>query len=163
MVASDGASTTTYLYSGNTVTVTDAAGKWKTMAMDGVGNLTQVTEPSPAGGSYTTTYSYDVLNHLTGVNMPRDGNMQTRTFNYIDPGAFLRSATNPESGTVSYTYNAVGLVTTKTDANGNVLTYSYDGYNRLYQVLQGASVLRTYYYGANPFDGMFSNYTLGRW
>ena len=85
MVAPDGASTTTYLYSGNTVTVTDAAGKWKTMAMDGVGNLTQVTEPSPVGGSYTTTYSYDVLNHLTEVSMPRDGNTQTRTFNYLDP------------------------------------------------------------------------------
>ena len=28
-VAPDGASTTTYLYQGNTVTVTDAAGNWK--------------------------------------------------------------------------------------------------------------------------------------
>ena len=43
-----------------------------------------------------------------------------------------------------------------------MLTYSYDAYNRLYQVFQGASVLRTYYYGANPFDGTFSHYTLGR-
>ena len=75
------------------------------MTMDGVGNLTQVVEPRPAGGTYTTTYTYDVLNHLTGVSMPQDGNTQTRTFNYIDPatsqpGALLRSATNPESGTV---------------------------------------------------------------
>ena len=137
------------------------------MTMDGVGNLVQVVEPRPAGSTYTTTYTYDVLNHLTGVSMPRDGNTQTRTFNYIDPatsqpGALLRSATNPESGTVSYTYNANRLVATKTDANGNVLTYSYDGYNRLSQVSLGASVLRTYYYDSNPFDGTFSHYALGR-
>jgi len=63
----------------------------------------------------------------------------------------LRSATN-----------SLGLVATKTDANGNVLTYSYDGYGRLYQVSQGTSLLRTYYYDSNPFDGTFSYYTLGR-
>lgn len=35
------------------VTVTDPAGKWKTYAMDGYGNLTQVSEPRPGGGTYT--------------------------------------------------------------------------------------------------------------
>ena len=42
----DGASTTLYLYQGNTVKVTDPAGHWKIFTMDAFGNLIQVTEPS---------------------------------------------------------------------------------------------------------------------
>lgn len=47
VVSPDGASTTTYQYQGNTVTVTDPAGHWKTFTMNALGNLTQVTEPNP--------------------------------------------------------------------------------------------------------------------
>ena len=99
----DGASTTTYSYQGNTVTVTDPAGKWKTYTSDTFGRLTTVVEPNPAGGTFSTTYTYDLLDHLIGVSMPRPSGTQTRTFNYIDPatskpGTLLRSATNPENG-----------------------------------------------------------------
>src|ERR1700691_5586070 len=41
----DGASTTTYAYSGNQTTVTDPAGNWKTLTKDVLGNLTSVVEP----------------------------------------------------------------------------------------------------------------------
>jgi YD repeat-containing protein len=59
-VAHPGSSgTTTYTYSGNTVTITDPAGKWKKYTMNALGNLTQVTEPRPGGGEYTTSYTYD--------------------------------------------------------------------------------------------------------
>jgi len=54
----DGASTTTYVYSGNQTTVTDPAGKWKTFTTDVQGNLTTVTEPDPSsatGGTLTTS------------------------------------------------------------------------------------------------------------
>jgi YD repeat-containing protein len=44
---------------------------------------------------------------------------------------WLTSATNPENGTVSYTYNADGTLASKTDANGNTETYTYDAYQRL--------------------------------
>jgi hypothetical protein len=47
VVSPDGSSTTTYLYQGNTVKVTDPAGNWKTFTMNALGNLTQVTEPNP--------------------------------------------------------------------------------------------------------------------
>ena len=70
-VAPDGSVTASYAYAGNTTTVTDAAGKWKTFTTDGMGNLTQVVEPNPAGGTFSTTYTYDVVNHLTQVTMPR--------------------------------------------------------------------------------------------
>jgi YD repeat-containing protein len=36
------------------------------------------------------------------------------------------SATNPENGTVSYTYNSDGTLLSRTDANLHVVQYSYD-------------------------------------
>ena len=64
---------------------------------------------------------------------------QTRTFVYAPttystvtlPALWITSATNPENGTVSYTYNADGTLASKTDANGNTETYTYDAYQRL--------------------------------
>ncbi len=46
VLSPDGASTTTYVYQGNTVKVTDPALHWKIFTMDAFGNLIQVTEPS---------------------------------------------------------------------------------------------------------------------
>ncbi|MEO8131260.1 MAG: hypothetical protein ABI822_29455, partial [Bryobacteraceae bacterium] len=79
VVAADGASTTTYVYSAtnDSVSMTDPAGKTKTMTMDALGNLTQVVEPNPAGGTFTTSYTYDLLNRLTLVSMPRGASAQT--------------------------------------------------------------------------------------
>ena len=94
-------------------------------------------------GMLLTGYTYDQLNHLTLVSMPRSTAggpvTQTRTFVYtpttystlIPPALWLTSATNPENGTVSYTYNADGTLASKLDANGNTETYSYDSYQRL--------------------------------
>jgi YD repeat-containing protein len=85
----DAASTTTYSYSGNMTTVTDPAGKWKTFTSDVLGNLVTVVEPDPAnqpGGTLTTSYTYDWMNHLVGVSMPRGSTTQTRTFVYSDAG-----------------------------------------------------------------------------
>jgi YD repeat-containing protein len=50
VTASDGA-VTSYLYQANTTKATDPAGKWKKYVTDAMGNLTQVIEPSPEGGT----------------------------------------------------------------------------------------------------------------
>jgi len=50
VIAADG-SVTRYAYQGNSTTVTDPAGKWKTYTTDAFGNLTVVTEPRPGGGT----------------------------------------------------------------------------------------------------------------
>ncbi len=78
------------------------------------------------------------------------------------------SATNPENGTVTYTYNSNHTLASKTDAKGQQLTYQYDSYNRLTSVTWanapgGAQVLRTYIYDTNTIDSNYSgNYTAGR-
>lgn len=49
-----------------------------------------------------------------------------RTFNYTmgsTVGGYLLSATNPENGTVSYTWKVDGA--TKTDAKGQVFSYTH--------------------------------------
>jgi RHS repeat-associated protein len=149
----DGASQTTYTYQGNFTTVTDPAGKWKQYASDAFGNLVAVIEPDPQynspapnpppaypvtsapTGMLLTSYTYDQLNHLTQVAMPRSTangmKTQTRSFVYDSTTQRLTSATNPENGAVSYTYNADGTLATKTDANGNAESYTYDTYGRL--------------------------------
>jgi RHS repeat-associated protein len=111
-------------YSGSQVTVTDQAGKQRRSVSDSLGRLTSVVE-DPAGLNYQTTYGYDVLGSLTTVVQGQ----QTRTFVY-DSLKRLTSATNPESGTVSCTYDAGGNVLTRTDARGITTTYSYDALGR---------------------------------
>jgi YD repeat-containing protein len=137
VVSPDGASATTYVYQGNTTTVTDPAGKWKTTVTDAQGNNTQVTEPDPTGSTsgYQTYYTYDVMEHLTQVSMPRGSITQTRTFNYSPTTHLLTNETHPETGTTTYTYTpdsfTYDLLTSKTDAKGQVTKYTYDSYYRV--------------------------------
>ncbi len=149
------------------------AGKWKTYTSDAMGNLIQVTEPAPGTGTYQTTYTYNLLNKLTGVSMPRGGVTQTRTFNYNLTTGWLTSATNPETGTVSYTYNADGSLASKTDAKNQPTTYTYDNYGRLTNSSTSTSSAAwgqpipdssyTYYYDSNPLDSTYPpNYGWGR-
>jgi RHS repeat-associated protein len=135
----DGSGTTAYLYEGNATTVTDPAGKWKKAITDAMGNLTQVIEPNPAGGTFTTDYSYDSLNRLTAVSMPRPaiggGTVtQQRTFTYDPATQRLSSAFNPESGTVNYYYQSNGFLANKVDAKDQKVAYSYDGFGRVSQI-----------------------------
>jgi YD repeat-containing protein len=72
-----------------------------------------VTEPNPArGNNLTTSYLYTPRNQLTQATMVRDGHTQTRTFLYS--GTDLVSATNPENGKATYTYNGVHRVASRT-------------------------------------------------
>src|ERR1039458_6224926 len=67
--------------------------------------------------------------------MPRSSGTQTRTFVYT--GADMNSVTNPENGTVTYTYDVTHHVTTRTDARGQQTQYDYDAYGRVTEVRHG--------------------------
>ena len=62
----DGATVAT-AYAGNTVTVTDQAGKVRKSLTDGLGRLIEVIEDPSPGLDYHTTYNYDVLDNLVKV------------------------------------------------------------------------------------------------
>ena len=170
-VAQPGSSgTATYVYQGNTVTLTDSAGKWKKYTLDALGSLVQVTEPNPGGGEVQTYYTYNLRNQLTGVSMPRGGTTQTRTFNYDLTTGRLSSAANPENGTVSYAYNTDGSLASKTDAKNQQVQYTYDSYRRVTQIrrypVAGGNedpCQRTdLYYDTNPLDGSYTQNGWGR-
>ena len=122
-------------YAGNAVTVKDPAGHVRKTTSDALGRISSVTE-DPVGLNYVTSYGYDPLNDLTSVTQSG----QTRSFVYDSLGR-LKTATNPESGTISYTYDANGNLVTKTDArnviacfgslSGTACTPGYDPLNRI--------------------------------
>jgi RHS repeat-associated protein len=128
--ASSGKVTTSY--DANTTAVTDQANKQRRSVMDGLGRLIRVDEPDASnnlGGVDTpvqpTAYTYSALDKLIQI----DQGAQTRTFGYSSLGR-LTSATNPESGTVSYQYDNNANLTGKTDARAITTAYTYDALNR---------------------------------
>ncbi len=164
----------------------DHAGNWKQYEKDSFGNLIAVVEPDPSAGSplktppatpstnaagtLLTSYTYDMLNHLTQVGMIRAGTTQTRTFAY-NAAMQPQSVSTPETGTtstngtVSYTYNADGTPATQTDAKNVTKTYTYDNYQRVTGVsysVAGANYTMTY--DSDPADtaGTFAANTWGR-
>jgi RHS repeat-associated protein len=138
-------------YNGNCITTTDEAGKSRKSCADALGRITGVWEDPGSSPhlNYETDYAYDALgNLLCAVQKGTDTTAFTscasapatwrpRSFVY-DGLSRLTSATNPESGTISYTYDLNGNVATKTAPLPNqsltatvTTTYSYDALNRL--------------------------------
>jgi YD repeat-containing protein len=159
----DSAVSTTSYY-GNAVTVTDQAGKARKSVTDGLGRLTSVYE-DPGSLNYQTSYAYDTLDNLTTVTQ----GAQTRTFAY-DSLKRLTSATNPESGTVSYQYDNNGNLAQKTDPRTTggsswTTTLAYDALNRLisetYANDGGVTSPVYYYYDAQTLPSGAPSFSRG--
>jgi YD repeat-containing protein len=123
----------TTAYCGASTLVTDPTGKWRRSRVDGLGRLVEVDEPNAPGASvnsngcpgtgepiWVTTYGYDTLGNLTSVL--QNGSRQ-RSFTY-DSLSQLLTATNPETGTITYAYNHDGALISKTDARNITTNYS---------------------------------------
>ena len=169
-VTSPDGTVTSYVYNANQTEILDASA-WKNQTMDALGNLINLLEPdTPNGYNNSTTYSYNGLNQLTNVTMATASGTQTRTFAYT--GLDMTSTTNPENGTVTYTYDGAHHVLSKTDAIGQQIQYSYDLYGRrtgeyYYHFVGGSLTLDPnqtvlYYYDSNPFEPTFSTNAQGR-
>jgi YD repeat-containing protein len=110
------------------------------------------------------------MNHLSGTTMTRGGITQTRSFVYDDAGR-LTSATNPENGTVTYTYNGDNTLQYKHDAKGQDTVYTYDSTKRVTMVQrypngrnnsEDTNQRVTYGYDTNAVNPGFSQYSQGR-
>jgi len=161
VVYPDGSATTTG-YSNNSsqnlTTITDPEGNTRILGTEALGHLLSVNE----AGLYTTNYTYNALDDLLTVAQ----GSQTRTFTY-DSLKRLTSATNPESGTTSYTLDGDGNMLTKKDARGITVcygkwtgsscdntSYGYDALNRL--------VMKSYSDGT-PTVNFFYDQAPGSW
>ena len=153
----------TTAYSGNCTTVTDQAGKARKTCSDALGRLTQIFEDPGSSPhlNYETDYAYDPLGNLLTVNQkgndPNSADWRTRTFTYNSLSELLTAA-NPESGTISYTYDNDGNLSTKTAPKPNqtgsltvVTTDSYDAVNRPTQKSYNDGTTPTVKYG---YDGL---------
>lgn len=127
-------STTTTTWTGIDQAVTDAEGR--TTAYDylafggpGAAQLVAVTDADLK----VTRYVWNRFGQLLSVTGPgtagAPGPVRTWT---IDPGTGrVTSESQPESGTTSFQYDAVGNLTRLTDALGQVFTFTYDANDRL--------------------------------
>jgi RHS repeat-associated protein len=121
----DGAHVITQYSGGNQMTVIDQAGKKRRTETDALERLIKVIE-DVGNLNYVTSYSYDALGNLRLVTQGE----RNRTFLY-DSLSRLVSATNPESGTVTYDYDPKGNLTDTTDARGARMTMTFDELNRV--------------------------------
>jgi RHS repeat-associated protein len=172
-------STSTTSYSGNCTTVTDEAGKARKSCTDGLGRLTQLFE-DPTSLNYETDYTYDTLNNLTRVDQkgsaPTDSTKwRTRTFQY-DSLSRLTSSSNPESGNITYAYDANGNVASRVAPQPNqtnpavtqTISYCYDTLNRITGKAYGAqtcplsSPAASYFYDQTSYNGLAITNPLGR-
>lgn len=130
--------TTTYSYSGNSVT-TVADKIQSTKKYDALGSLISVTDP--AG-----TIVYNLAADGQPVSIIAPGNVATN-FEYDD----YRRQTglrDPSHGTTTYEYDAAGNRAKEINANGDVILHEYDAYNRLTKTTT-PEFSTTYTYNAN--------------
>lgn len=155
----DASNNVTSVYTANTVTVTDQAGKKRKSQTDALGRLTAVWEPDAAGNFvYETDYQYDVLDNLIRVdqkgNDANSTNWRTRTFTYNSLSQLL-SASNPESGTITYAYDNDGNLLTKLDARGITISYAYDALHRLTgKTYSNGDPAVSYFYDQTTYNGL---------
>ena len=139
-------------YLNNTTTFTEEAGKKRVQTSDGLARLITVNE-DPSVLNYTTSYTYDFGDRLTGVGQTDSvEGAQTRTFTYDSAGR-LKTAVNPEIGTVSYQYDNNGNMTQRSDSRITA-NLGYDHDNRVtsksYSGTTPATPTVTYCYDALP-------------
>lgn len=110
--------------------VKDALGNVQTTHTSGSGKTLKSIQESGPDGAIATTFEYDGIQRLVRVT-DADGNMTTSTY---DMGDRRTEVNHPASGKTTFTYDALGNVTSKQTANlageGKSITYDYD-YNRL--------------------------------
>ena len=131
-------------YTGNTVNFYDETSRHWQRISDALGRLTKILEPNSSNTpTLETDYGYDALGNLLRVDQwggpVNSTGDRIRTFTY-DSLSRLLTATNPETGTVTYKYLTSGGALcagdlsepcSKIDARSISTTFAYDALNRI--------------------------------
>jgi len=124
-------STTTTVYEDWKVVVTDSLGKLKETTRDAFNNLATVIEHNGAS-SYTTTYTWDTNNNLSGIT---DASGNVRNFTYDGIGRRLtaqdlHASGDATYGTWTYSYDDAGNINQAIDPKSQTVNFTYDSLNR---------------------------------
>jgi RHS repeat-associated protein len=126
-----------------TSTVTDALGRTAeldsytaapTVNTSTSGGITTVT--ITGGTSQATDYNYNHRGWLSGITDAATGEQWSRTYNLLHE---VITATAPNSGTTSMSYDPNANLTGTTDAGNHSLTWAYDALNRKTGEFDGTS------------------------
>jgi RHS repeat-associated protein len=148
-------------YQNRQTAVLDALNRQTIQETDALGRLLSVKQyeqptngqPDWSAAFYAqATYAYTVTDQLVQMTGP-DNAVTDITYDRLGRKTSMK---DPDMGAWSYIYDAAGNLTTQTDARGCVITFSYDGLNRVknktYSGSSGCSataVSYTYDSGAN--------------
>jgi RHS repeat-associated protein len=120
----------TYDGNGNRLTDRDPEGHVTSFTYDDLDRLGTVTQTAGAE-TLLTIYGYDRLDGVTSVRAPNStgpGSFET-TYQNSDMGWRL-TATSPDTGTITYTYDPAGNLMSSLDANSVTVNLTYDALNR---------------------------------
>jgi len=131
---------------------------WQAFGNPDEPRLATLVDADSQGWSHT----YSALGRLTSVT---NGSI-SRTWSFDSVKNLLTAESHPESGTTSFTYDAAGVLASKTDANSVTTAYTYDGNDRLKTITAGTRVTTiTYEPGSdnrasavNDFAGILWHY-----
>jgi RHS repeat-associated protein len=112
-------------YAGRTMTTTDPQGKTSSQVIDVNGRLRRTTDAN----GYYVSMAYDAAGSATSVTDSLANSLMTATYDY-GLAAFQRTNVDMDRGGWSFTYNALGDVTSWQDAKTQVFSQTYDALSR---------------------------------
>ena len=146
VTTASGTTVSTYDALNRLATVTDPDGGVTSYTYDAVGNKTRVDAPNLT----SSTYEYDTLNRLRGLEHRSSSGELLASFSYtLNPDGSRAQVAEQSGRTVSYSYDALKRLTDEqivgTSGETELFQYSYDAVgNRLSKTHNGATVSYTY-------------------
>lgn len=107
---------------------------------DKLSRLTAVTDAL----NQTTSYGYNKLGQLQSTTQS-DGTKSWTTAKSYDETGFLNKSTDPGANQDAFVRNKLGQITTRQDANSNLISYLYDELGRGIIKIAGSTTLKNVY------------------
>jgi RHS repeat-associated protein len=133
-------------YEGLTVRQVDAESHERRTVSDAIGKTVKASDPN----NYATLFDFDAFGQPIRVMDSSGATLQTNSYNLR---GYRTASTDVDMGNWTYGLNALGEVTSQTDAKSQVTMFDYDELGRLYRRVEpdGTGTITNWFvYGTNP-------------